>query len=69
MIQERMKDLEKVSIPVDFDYESVLGLRTESRQKLISVKPANLAQAERISGVNPSDVALLMVNLRRKGKN
>ena len=66
---ERMKDLEKVSIPVDFDYESVLGLRTESRQKLISVKPANLAQAERISGVNPSDVALLMVNLRRKGKN
>lgn len=65
---ERMKDLEKVSIPADFDYESVSGLRTESRQKLISVKPANLAQAERISGVNPSDVALLMVNLRRKGK-
>ena len=61
---ERMKDLEKVRIPEGFDYDSVFGLRTESRQKLKSFRPATLAQAERISGVNPADVSLLMVRLR-----
>ena len=59
-----MKDLEKVRIPEDFDYDSVFGLRNESRQKLKSFRPATLAQAERISGVNPADVSLLMVRLR-----
>ena len=61
---ERMKDLEKVRIPENFDYDSVSGLRTEARQKLRAFRPATLAQAERISGVNPADVSLLMVRLR-----
>ena len=60
---ERMKNLSGISIPDDFDYNKVSGLRIESRQKLISVRPQNLAQAERISGVNPADISLLMVNL------
>lgn len=60
---DRMRNLERYSIPGDFDYNAVSGLRTESRQKLISVRPKTLAQAERISGVNPADVSLLMVYL------
>ena len=57
------KSRSSVEMPDDFDYNKVSGLRIESRQKLISVRPQNLAQAERISGVNPADISLLMVNL------
>lgn len=64
---ERMKDLERIKIPSDFDYDAVSGLRIEARQKLSSVRPSTLAQAERISGVNPADVSLLMVSLRSRG--
>ncbi|MBQ6705712.1 MAG: tRNA uridine-5-carboxymethylaminomethyl(34) synthesis enzyme MnmG [Opitutales bacterium] len=60
---ERMKNLESFSIPDSFDYNTVSGLRIESRQKLISIRPKTLAQAERISGVNPADISLLMVFL------
>ncbi len=63
---ERMKDLERVAIPVDLDYDKILGLRIESRQKLSSIRPINLAQAERISGVSPADISLLMVYLRSR---
>lgn len=63
---ERMRDLEKVKIPDNFDYNNVSGLRFEARQKLISMKPLTLAQAERISGVNPADISLLMVSLRSR---
>lgn len=61
---QRMKNFEKIVIPKDFDYEKISCLRFEARQKLKSVKPVTLAQAERISGVNPVDVSLLMVSLR-----
>ncbi|MBR5623271.1 MAG: tRNA uridine-5-carboxymethylaminomethyl(34) synthesis enzyme MnmG [Opitutales bacterium] len=63
---ERMKDLERVAIPADLDYDKILGLRIESRQKLSSIRPINLAQAERISGVSPADISLLMVYLRSR---
>ncbi len=63
---ERMKDLERVVLPADLDYDSILGLRIESRQKLSSIRPINLAQAERISGVSPADISLLMVYLRSR---
>lgn len=63
---ERMKDLEKVKIPADLDYDKIVGLRIESRQKLSSIRPINLAQAERISGVSPADISLLMVYLRSR---
>ena len=64
---ERMKDLERIKIPSNFDYDAVSGLRIEARQKLSSARPSTLAQAERISGVNPADVSLLMVSLRSRG--
>lgn len=61
---ERMKDLERVKIPSDLDYTQITGLRIESRQKLSVIRPVNLSQAERISGVSPADISLLMVYLR-----
>lgn len=66
---ERMKNLESVSIPENFDYHSVPGLRSESKQKLSRIKPLTLGQAERISGVNPADVSLLMVSIRALRKD
>ena len=48
----------------DLDYETVTGLRLESRQKLNRIRPDNFGQASRISGVSPADVAALMVYLK-----
>ena len=53
-------------IPVSFDYDTVGGLRTESLEKLKKILPENLGQAGRISGVNPSDVALLSVAIKKR---
>lgn len=61
---ERMKNFEHIVIPASLDYDAVVGLRTEAREKLKAVKPLNLAQAERISGVNPADVSLLLVHIK-----
>ncbi len=58
------KRLESKIIPKDFDYESIKALRIEARQKLAEVKPLNLGQASRISGVSPADIAVLIVALR-----
>jgi tRNA uridine 5-carboxymethylaminomethyl modification enzyme len=54
---------EKIMIPPDFSYEGLSGLRKESIEKLSLIRPSTLAQAGRISGVNPSDVSVLMVIL------
>ena len=62
----RMSQLEQSFIPEDFDYSLVAGLANEARQKLINRKPSTLAQAGRIDGVTPSDVALLQVHLRKR---
>lgn len=60
---EKLKNLEKIKIARDFNYSEVRGLRGESAQKLASIKPQTLAQASRISGVNPADISLLMITL------
>jgi tRNA uridine 5-carboxymethylaminomethyl modification enzyme len=62
---ERMKRLEKRTIPADFNYDAVVGLRSEARQKLAHFRPATLGQAARIQGVNPADISLLLVHLER----
>ncbi len=56
---------EKYCIPVDFDYEQVKSLRYEAREKLKKIRPENLGQAARISGVNPSDVSILGMWIKR----
>ena len=58
---ERAKRLEDKALPVDIDYDTILGLRLEAREKLNRVRPLNLGQAGRISGVNPADISVLMV--------
>ncbi len=64
---KRNKELENASIPDDFDYARVSGLSAEITQKLIRSKPQTIAQAQRISGVTPSAISLLLVYLKRIG--
>ena len=60
-----MKKLEAHPLPEDIDYQSIGGLRLEARQKLSAIRPMNLGQASRVSGVSPADIAVLMVYLGR----
>ena len=60
---EKAKRLEDKLLPEDIDYHSIEGLRLEAREKLDRIRPFNLGQAGRISGVNPADIAVLMVYL------
>ena len=62
---EKILKLGKKKIPDDINYYKVGNLATEARQKLEKIRPATIAQATRISGVNPSDIAILMVYLKR----
>lgn len=62
---DRMKRMENKRIPANIDYEQVDGLATEGRQKLEKIRPETLAQASRISGVNPADIAILSVYIRK----
>jgi tRNA uridine 5-carboxymethylaminomethyl modification enzyme len=62
---KKMGTLENLSIPESFNYEKLSALSTEARQKLIKIRPRTLGQASRISGVNPSDVQILMVYMGR----
>ncbi|MDZ5437492.1 tRNA uridine-5-carboxymethylaminomethyl(34) synthesis enzyme MnmG [Limosilactobacillus reuteri] len=62
---ERMKLMEAKRIPDDIDYGDIDGLATEGRQKLEKIRPETLAQASRISGVNPADIAILSVYVRQ----
>ena len=63
---EKMLDLEKVKIPEDINYDNVHNLASEARQKLAQVRPTTIAQASRISGVNPADISILMVYLKKE---
>ena len=63
---ERAKKMEEKLLPTDIDYLKIEGLRLEAREKLDQIKPLNLGQASRISGVNPADVAVLMVYLSQR---
>ena len=62
---EKAKKMEEKLLPPDIDYNAIDGLRLEAREKLDRIRPASLGQAERISGVNPADIAVLMVYLKR----
>lgn len=64
---DKMLSLEEKKIPEDIDYEKVPNLASEARQKLAEIKPTTIGQASRISGVNPADISILMVYLRRNG--
>ena len=66
---ERAKKLEDKRLPEDLDYTEIKGLRLEAQEKLNRIKPFNLGQASRISGVNPADVSVLMVWLATVKKN
>ncbi len=61
---ERARKLEEKKLPPDIDYLSISGLRLEAREKLEKVKPASLGQASRIPGVNPADIAVLILYLK-----
>lgn len=61
----KAKKLEEKAIPQDIDYLSLSGLRIEARQKLDKIRPKNLGQAGRISGVSPADISVLMVYLSK----
>lgn len=63
---EKSKHAEKIQIPTDLDYNAIQALRFEAREKLTRVRPENLGQASRISGVNPADVAILAVMIARR---
>ena len=62
---EKAKKLEEKALPQDIDYLKIDGLRLEARQKLDKIRPKNLGQAGRISGVSPADIAVLMVYLKK----
>lgn len=63
-LAEKMSQLDNVKLPKDIDYFSFPSLSMEAREKLTKVQPQNLGQASRISGVNPSDIAALMIYLK-----
>ena len=62
---ERVRRLEERHIPEDFDYDAMVGLRHEAREKLNLLRPTTLGQAGRIDGVTPADISILMVYLER----
>ena len=65
---EDINKLENKSLPQDIDYSQIKGLRIEARQKLDKIKPLNLGQASRISGVSPADITVLLVYLSKTGR-
>ena len=64
----KMLEYEEIKIPEDIDYKKVVNLASEARQKLDEIRPITIGQATRISGVNPADITVLMMHLK-KGKN
>lgn len=64
-LAHKLSQLDHIKIPVNFDYNKVESLSLEARDKLIKVKPLHLGQASRISGVNPSDIAVLMMLIQK----
>lgn len=62
---ERLKKMENKRIPENIDYDAINGLASEAKQKLKEVRPLSIAQASRISGVNPADISILLVYLEQ----
>jgi tRNA uridine 5-carboxymethylaminomethyl modification enzyme len=65
---ERVRRMESRRMPPEFDYTTVRGLRNEARQTLMRFRPATLGQAARLAGINPTDMAVLLVELERNGR-
>lgn len=63
---EKMIKLEEKKIPKDIDYDKIINLASEARQKLKLVRPVSIGQAARISGVNPSDISILAIYLKKE---
>jgi tRNA uridine 5-carboxymethylaminomethyl modification enzyme len=61
----KLNKLEGIRIPKAFDYAKLKAISTESREKLIDIKPETIGQASRISGVSPSDINILLVFMGR----
>ncbi|MBP3799663.1 MAG: tRNA uridine-5-carboxymethylaminomethyl(34) synthesis enzyme MnmG [Bacilli bacterium] len=66
---EKMLSLEEKIIPEDIDYSKIPNIASEAKEKLEKIRPTSLGQASRISGVNPADISILMVYLRKGEKN
>ena len=66
---DKMLDLENKKIPEDIDYDSIPNIASEAKQKLNEIRPTSIGQALRISGVNPADISILMVYLKRRNNN
>jgi len=64
---ERFKRLEHLRIPEDMDFQSIIGLSTEVREKLSQLRPISIGQATRISGITPAAISILIVNLKKLG--
>ena len=62
---ERLSGMDRESIPADFDYSKIRGLKNEATSKLNKIRPSTLGQASRIAGVTPGDLALLYVHVKR----
>jgi tRNA uridine 5-carboxymethylaminomethyl modification enzyme len=62
---ERLKKMENKKIPENIDYDSISGIANEAKQNLKQIKPLSLAQASRISGVNPADISILLIYLEQ----
>ena len=62
----KLKKMDDMPLPADLDYKAIPGLRLEAAQKLDAIRPLSLGQAERISGVNPADVTVLVIWLQQR---
>ena len=65
----KMLEYEEIKIPDDIDYKKVVNLASEACQKLSEIRPTTIGQAMRISGVNPADITVLMMNLKKGNNN
>jgi tRNA uridine 5-carboxymethylaminomethyl modification enzyme len=65
---EKLKELEIVRIPLEFDYQGIKGLSNEAKSKLNDVRPVNLDQASRIQGISPSDILILLLHIKKDGR-
>lgn len=63
---ERFRRLESLTIPDDMDFQSLSGLSTEVKEKLVKVRPASLGQASRIPGITPAAISLLMIHIKKR---